>query len=66
MTMRRWLEWLLIAMTAGLLISLKQLHYGVTHYNIFLLVLMAWALIMIISLRALYKKETSPTDQNKS
>lgn len=66
MTMRRWLEWLLIALTAGLLISLKQLHYGVTHYNFFLLILLAWSLILIISLRALYKKGTGPTDQNKS
>lgn len=66
MTMRRWLEWLLILMTAGLLISLKQLHYGVTHYNVFLLILMVWTLIIIISLKSLYKKGTSPIDQDKA
>lgn len=56
MTLRRKLEWILVALTGGLMISLKYLHYGVTHYNIFLLVLMAWALILIVSLKALYKK----------
>lgn len=66
MTMRRWLEWLLILMTAGLLISLKQLHYGVTHYNVFLLILMVWTLIIIVSLKSLYKKGTSPIDQDKA
>lgn len=61
MTLRRWLEWLLIALTAGLLISLKQLHYGVTHYNIFLLILLAWTLIVIVCLSMLYeKKNQSP------
>ena len=57
MTLRRWLEWLLIALTAGLLISLKQLHYGVTHYNIFLLILLAWTLIVIVCLSMLYEKK---------
>ena len=61
MTLRRWLEWLLIALTAVLLISLKQLHYGVTHYNIFLLILLAWTLIVIVCLSMLYeKKNQSP------
>ena len=66
MTRRRWLEWLLIVMTAGLLISLKQLHYGVTHYNIFLLILMIWTLIIIVSLKSLYKKGTRPIDMDKA
>lgn len=67
MTMGRWLEWLLIALTAGLLISLKQSHYGVTHYNFFLLILLAWSLILIVSLRFLYKKGTTTIDdQDKS
>ena len=56
MTLRRYLEWLLIALTAGLLISLKELHYGVTHYNIFLLILLAWTLIVIVCLSMLYEK----------
>ena len=56
MTLRRYLEWLLIALTAGLLISLKELHYGVTHYNILLLILLAWTLILIVCLSMLYEK----------
>ena len=60
MTLRRYLEWLLIALTAGLLISLKELHYGVTHYNIFLLILLAWTLIVIVCLSMLYEKKNQP------
>ena len=65
MTMQRKLEWMLIALTAGLLISLKQSHYGITHYNFFLLILLVWSLILIVSLRFLNKKKNS-IDQNKS
>ena len=65
MTMQRKLEWMLIALTAGLLISLKQSHYGITHYNFFLLILLVWSLIMIVALRFLNKKNNS-IDQNKS
>ena len=56
MTIGRKLEWLLLALTAGLLISLKQLHYGVTHYNIFLVILLLWPLILIISFKRLNRK----------
>ena len=66
MTMRRKLEWILIAMTGGLMILLKYLHYGVTHYNIFLLVLMVWTLVLIMSLKGLYKKGSQPIEQDKS
>ena len=66
MTMQRKLEWMLIALTAGLLISLKQSHYGITHYNFFLLILLVWSLILIVSLRFLNKKKTNSIDQNKS
>ncbi len=66
MTRQRWLEWMLMAMTAGLLIILKQLHYGVTQYKIFLVILLAWSLILIIVLRALNKPGTNAIDQNKS
>ena len=55
MTIRRRLEWLMIVLTIGLLISLKQLHYGVTHYNIFLIILLVWSLILIIAFRSLNK-----------
>ncbi|RLB92302.1 MAG: hypothetical protein DRH26_06550 [Deltaproteobacteria bacterium] len=63
MTLRRKLEWLLVALTAGLLISLKHLHYGVTQYKLFLLILLAWSLIMIIVLRSLNKKEAGSIDK---
>ena len=53
MSMRRKLEWLFIALTAGLLMWLKWLHYGVTHYNIFLLILLAWSLMLIVVFRGL-------------
>ena len=66
MTMQRKLEWMLIALTAGLLISLKQSHYGITHYNFFLLILLVWSLILIVSLRFLNKKKANSIDQNKS
>ncbi|MCK5100036.1 MAG: hypothetical protein KAR45_18140 [Desulfobacteraceae bacterium] len=66
MTMQRKLEWMLIALTAGLLISLKQSHYGITHYNFFLLILLVWSLILIVSLRFLNKKKNNSIDQNKS
>jgi len=63
MTLQRKLEWLLIAVTAGLLISLKYLHYGVTQYKLFLLILLGWSLIMIIVLRSLHKKKTNAVDE---
>jgi len=56
MTLQRWFEWLLVVLTAVLMISLKQLHYGVTQYKIFLLILLAWSMIIIVSLRYLEKK----------
>ncbi len=64
----RKLEWLLIALTAFLLIALKQLHYGVTHYKIFLTILFSWTMILIIAFRALNKNgsNTNTTDRNNS
>ena len=58
MSMRRKLEWLFIALTAGLLMWLKWLHYGVTHYNIFLLILLAWSLMLIVVFRGLHRPES--------
>jgi hypothetical protein len=62
MTRNRWFEWLLVALTAVLMVSLKYLHYGVTHYNVFLLILMAWSMIIIVSLRWLHKKGSIDPD----
>ena len=53
MNLPRTLQWLPLAATAALLIFLKWLHLGVTHYNIFLLILIGWTLVLVIGFRAL-------------
>jgi hypothetical protein len=53
MSTRRKLEWLILGLTAGLLILLKWLHIGVTHYNIFLLILIGWSLGVIMAFRVM-------------
>jgi hypothetical protein len=53
MTLKRKIEWLMLALTAGLLVLLDWLHLGVIHYNIFLLSLLAWSLVLILTFRAL-------------
>jgi len=47
------IQWLLLAATAVLLVILKWLHLGVTNYNIFLLILVGWILLLVIAFRAL-------------
>jgi hypothetical protein len=53
MSLQRTLQWLLLAATAALLIFLKWLHLGVTHYNVFLLILVGWTLGLVIIFRLL-------------
>ena len=53
MNLQRILQWLLLAATAALLMFLKWLHIGVTHYNIFLLIMIGWILVLVIAFRAL-------------
>ena len=53
MNLQRILQWLLLAATAALLMFLKWLHIGVTHYNIFLLIMIGWILMLVIAFRAL-------------
>lgn len=53
MTNKRIIEWIILAATAGLLIVLKELHLGVTHYNLFLSILIGWCLLVIIAFRIL-------------
>jgi len=53
MNLRLILEWLLLAATAGLLVLIKILHMGVTHYNLFLLILIGWCLGLILIFRLL-------------
>ena len=53
MSQQRIFQWLLLAATAALLMFLKQLHIGVTHYNVFLLILVGWCLGLVIVFRML-------------
>ena len=59
MTMQRIIQWLFLAATAVLLLYLKWLHLGVTHYNIFLLILIGWTLVLVIAFRALTADQRS-------
>ena len=53
MSMGTIIQWLLLIITAALLIFLKWLHIGVTHYNIFLLILIGWTLVLVTAFRGL-------------
>jgi uncharacterized protein (DUF486 family) len=53
MSLQKMLQWLLLAATAALLMSLKWLHLGVTNYNLFILILIGWTLGLVIAFRAL-------------
>lgn len=53
MTGQRILQWLILAATAALLLFLKWLHLGVTHYNVFLLIMVGWTLGLVIVFRVL-------------
>lgn len=61
MSMQRVLEWLVLAATAGLLILLKWLHLGVTHYNWFMIILIAWCLGLVVFFRVI----SSPDSENQ-
>ncbi len=51
MSTQRILQWMMVAATSGLFILLKKLHLGVTHYNLFLLILIGWCLGIIVLFR---------------
>ena len=53
MSWQRKVQWLLLAATAALLMFLKWLHIGVTHYNVFLLIMVGWVLGLVIVFRLL-------------
>ena len=53
MSTQRTLQWLLLAATAALMMVLKWLHLGVTHYNVFLLILIGWTLGLMMVFRML-------------
>jgi hypothetical protein len=59
MSLQRMIQWLLLAVTAALLMFLKWLHLGVTHYNIFLLILIGWILVLVIVFRVLTADQRS-------
>ena len=59
MTRQRILQWLFLAATAVLMVFLKRLHLGVTHYNFFLLILIGWTLAMVIFFRILTADQRS-------
>ena len=53
MSLQRTLQWLFLAATAILMMTLKWLHLGVTHYNVFLLILIGWTLVLVAAFRVL-------------
>ena len=53
MSLQRMLQWLFLAATAALLMFLKWLHLGVTHYNVFLLILICWIMGLVMVFRVL-------------
>ena len=53
MSLQRTIQWLFLAATAALLMLIKWLHLGVTHYNVFLLILVGWTLGLVIVFRLL-------------
>ena len=59
MSLQRIIQWLFLAATAALLMYLKWLHIGVTHYNLFLLIMIGWILVMVIAFRALTADQRS-------
>jgi len=53
MNLQRMIQRLLLVATAALLMFLKWLHLGVTNYNLFLLIMIGWVLVLVIAFRAL-------------
>lgn len=50
---RKSITWLAIAATAIMLIVVDYLHIGVTHYNLFLSILVGWILGMVLLFKRL-------------
>ncbi len=60
---QHWLAWVPIAITALLMYGAKITNLGVTHYNVFLLLLLSWACILIFYYRGLavfWRRRKSP------
>lgn len=60
--MKRIIAWLPILITAVLMWFARVTNVGVTHYNLFLLGLLAWCLIIIGFYRALRTKSKNVID----
>jgi len=59
MILQRTLQWLFLAATAALMMFLKWLHLGVTNYNLFLLIMIGWILVLVIVFRILSADQRS-------
>ena len=59
MTLQRKLQWLFLALTAALLMFLKWLHLGVINYNLFLVILIGWVMVLVIVFRILSADQRS-------
>lgn len=62
MSTRRILQWLILAATAGLLILLKSFHIAITHYNVFLFILLSWVFGVIWVFRLLVDPQDPEQD----
>ena len=51
--MKIWTGWVLILLTIVVLIVLKELHLAVTHYNLFVIILLLWNGLVITVFRTL-------------
>lgn len=60
--MKRILEWMIVAATIVLMLVLKKLHLGVTHYNLFLSILVGWSLVAIVLFRFLTPRNRRDTE----
>lgn len=59
MNIHKIVAWLTVVVTAGIMVLLKKLHLGVTHYNLFLTILLVWSLVVIVVFRVLSDIERS-------
>ena len=59
MSSSRILQWFVLAATACMLMLLKWLHLGGTHYNLFLTILLGWVLGVILLFHRLKRADRS-------
>jgi hypothetical protein len=49
-------SWVPLVLTALLMYLAKRTNIGVTNYNVFLLLLLGWALILIVFFRIIFRR----------